>query len=538
MSDTKIHVQCIGVTLISAPSPQHVCQTVVRWWVICLCFLTTGGASADDRTIAWQVTSVLPSDRAPFVQAIAGTLSQAEGRHLVRDGAFEDYVRDQPLRIPECFEGLRPCGERTALLIEVLDLDGWVEAHVDRSETGDYQVELRYWRAFGGAEPSEQVAVQGPELGPLVLQAIDALFTLEAQLVVVSDPPDATVYVNGTYVGTSPITLSLGEGGHVLRLESDGYETYRSEITLTPGEQRRYEASLEPELTQVTVRTRAEGAQVWIDDVLLGSAGKPIDVAPGSHRVELRAEGYHPIGIGFEIGAAERRTLHLAMLREVEDPWVLRQRGIERYRLHVQAGYALQFQSARFAAASVEMNGATFRPTSFERNLEAGLIFNGVSISTGLTWGMWGLEMLELVMLDSTELTDIVLNGDNGETLTVATGGNVTHFGLKPLQGTFRYLEGPWVAEASTGIGVGFDSLTVETGGQELSFGLVHAFWALQAAGRFYWGEQWFAELSYGLEIDLAADRGVRHGLVLGVGYHLPFAMFGEDEASEGEVEP
>ena len=65
-------------------------------------------------------------------------------------------------------------------------------------------------------------------------------------LAVASRPAGARVYMDGTLVGTTPMSLaSVPAGSHAIRLEHDGYRRWSSSVRIVAGEQNRVTASLE-----------------------------------------------------------------------------------------------------------------------------------------------------------------------------------------------------------------------------------------------------------------------------------------------------
>ena len=69
------------------------------------------------------------------------------------------------------------------------------------------------------------------------------LIALSEVLSVVTEPPGAHVYVDGNFMGESPVEFDLLEGTHSLRVTSRGYEEVIREIEARAG--RREEVSLE-----------------------------------------------------------------------------------------------------------------------------------------------------------------------------------------------------------------------------------------------------------------------------------------------------
>lgn len=490
--------------------------------------------------IYWRLTSEAGEDAGKELESqLRSVLVQAEGTHYTTEGGLADLLDAKPLQIPTCFEGIKPCTTVPELLVEALALDGLVEGRLSQSG-GGYQLELTLYRSFGGTP--KVVTSQGADVEAVVREAVGALFTLEAAIKIFSEPAGASVYVNGNLVGQSPYRVQVHEGNHSLRFEKEGYEVLREELTVLPGEVREYTATLIPKVTQVTVITWAENAAVYVDGTLLGAAGTPIDVLPGSHSLELRANGYRPISITFDIAAAQRRTVQLAMLKEVEDPWARRERAIRTYKLYVEAGYAMALQSIGYSSANADIAGSTYSPTSFGAQEEdrASLVFHGVHLAAGYTMEQFGLVFLGLDILFASMDSEIILTADDTARRESAVGQGASHIALYPIQGTFRELWGPFAAEAQTGLGVSFDSLSGALDGDPFDLSESTVFWSLAASGRYYLSEEWSVSLGYRLDYDFADGHGLRHGFFAGVGFNLPWLVDtgeGKDESLPQQIE-
>ena len=110
-------------------------------------------------------------------------------------------------------------------------------------------------------------------------------------LEVISVPPGANVTLDGNAAGTAPITitndLSLGRT-HRLEVALEGYETWTTTFQPTHGLVKQI-AVLTPQRATLTVSTAPEGAHVWIDGVLYGSAPVEVPNLPIGREVQIRA---------------------------------------------------------------------------------------------------------------------------------------------------------------------------------------------------------------------------------------------------------
>ena len=109
-------------------------------------------------------------------------------------------------------------------------------------------------------------------------------------LEVISVPPGASVTLDGNATGTAPITITSGlsiDRTHRLEIALEGYETWTTTFQPTNGLVKQI-AVLTPQRATLTVTTTPEGAHVWIDGVLYGSAPVEVPNLPIGREVQVR----------------------------------------------------------------------------------------------------------------------------------------------------------------------------------------------------------------------------------------------------------
>ncbi|KGQ21788.1 PEGA domain-containing protein [Thermus filiformis] len=110
-------------------------------------------------------------------------------------------------------------------------------------------------------------------------------------------PQGAEVYVNGALVGRTPLSLSLAEGRHEVRLALPGYGEYRAQVEVRRNETTRLFVQLVPVRAVVELYLNAE-ARVFLDgeEVGLAKGGYLRFEAPfGRHELTLVAPGYRTL---------------------------------------------------------------------------------------------------------------------------------------------------------------------------------------------------------------------------------------------------
>jgi formylglycine-generating enzyme required for sulfatase activity len=115
----------------------------------------------------------------------------------------------------------------------------------------------------------------------------------DGRLVVRSSPAGANVTVGGAYRGRTPLEIDVRpEVTQAVGLLREGYEPARRELSVAPGERAVVELTLTPILGEVTVRSNPADAEVHVDGVPRGTAGRTLQLPATAHVVELRKPGY------------------------------------------------------------------------------------------------------------------------------------------------------------------------------------------------------------------------------------------------------
>lgn len=161
----------------------------------------------------------------------------------------------------------------------------------------------------GFAEETREVRVGAGDLLKLPV----ALKGQPGMLVLSSIPDGARIYVDNDFRGTSPLSLpGLKPGVYDIRAEMDGYGTVTESVEIANGATLRKEFRLSNVMGRIEVVTSPVGAQVWIDNRLIGATtsadpaavrSDPLaieNVLEGEHTVTIKADGYttvvkHPV---------------------------------------------------------------------------------------------------------------------------------------------------------------------------------------------------------------------------------------------------
>jgi hypothetical protein len=113
----------------------------------------------------------------------------------------------------------------------------------------------------------------------------------DGTLLLHSNPPGARVVIGETARGTTPLTLTLPTGDHLVELHGPGAPR-TVPVTIRAGGDVSHYVDLPQRSSawgQLEVRSEPPGAQVTIDGLSLGATPMIVDLAPGEHTIALTA---------------------------------------------------------------------------------------------------------------------------------------------------------------------------------------------------------------------------------------------------------
>jgi hypothetical protein len=142
----------------------------------------------------------------------------------------------------------------------------------------------------------------------------------EGELIIRTEPPGATITLNGRSVGKSPFEgKTLSPGIYRIRITKEGYETWEKAEIVDAGKRVEVLAQLtqqKPREGDLEVRSEPSEGKVYLDGKYLGET--PL-LAPhirlGRYSLLVLKDGYHPFEERVEVKGAERKKV-LATLRQ------------------------------------------------------------------------------------------------------------------------------------------------------------------------------------------------------------------------------
>ena len=139
-----------------------------------------------------------------------------------------------------------------------------------------------------------------------------------------SSPSGATVFIDGSYRGTTPVNLSLNEGSHTVKLTASGYSQYTTSVYVSGGRTSVVSASMSPsvDLGYVNLKASPAGAAIYVDGVYQATVPSVTGVTLGpfttgtAHTLLLTANGYQSGSTSFTLSAGETKTITMNLVAE------------------------------------------------------------------------------------------------------------------------------------------------------------------------------------------------------------------------------
>ncbi len=133
-------------------------------------------------------------------------------------------------------------------------------------------------------------------------------------LKITTSPSNAQVYINGSFVGWTPLELQLDPATYIVELRYPKHVPYREVVVIKPGEIRTLDVVLQLAPGTLDVYTDPPGADVYVDGVLIGKSPiVGVSVSAGSHNVTVVLEGYRKRSFIVSVEPESRYTLNVAL---------------------------------------------------------------------------------------------------------------------------------------------------------------------------------------------------------------------------------
>ena len=171
-----------------------------------------------------------------------------------------------------------------------------------------------------GYEPGQQPVTIEDGRQKVVSITLQAVARAPGRIVVNSSADGAVVMIDGEEHGSPPVVIENAVAGtHAIAVRAAGRREFRTTCTVAPGHDCDVTATLDAVGTPVRVEANAPDARFFVDDEEVGPVPWEGTLPIGSHRVEVRAEGYtaHVEQVALRV-SDQTRVFNIALVHEGE----------------------------------------------------------------------------------------------------------------------------------------------------------------------------------------------------------------------------
>ena len=121
---------------------------------------------------------------------------------------------------------------------------------------------------------------------------------------ITSSPDGARAYVDGQFVGYTPLRYGTTSGSHEVRVESSDYDEFQTSVTLNGGETLDVDASLgrAQRTGSVSFTSQPSGADVYVDGQFVGTTPTgSVTLNPGDYQASFRTSGFESATVNFSV---------------------------------------------------------------------------------------------------------------------------------------------------------------------------------------------------------------------------------------------
>ncbi len=137
----------------------------------------------------------------------------------------------------------------------------------------------------------------------------------DGELSVSSTPSDASVYVDGSYAGTTPLSITVDAGYHSVTIRKSGYVSWTGSTTVAAGQTAYLSGSLSPVTTYgyLSVSSSPSYADVYVSGVYKGETPLTMTLPAGTYRVEVKESGYAGYAATAVVTAGSTASINAAL---------------------------------------------------------------------------------------------------------------------------------------------------------------------------------------------------------------------------------
>ena len=142
-------------------------------------------------------------------------------------------------------------------------------------------------------------------------------FARKTLLDITTNPTGAQIFLDGAFIGVSPIQVEVQPGQHTVLATKAGYVPAQQSFSVAAGETRSINLKLNPEQATLNIFTVPSGASIYVNNQYRGTAppsGLNLNVAPGTYTITARLSNYQDASSVITVDPGEVRRVDLTLI--------------------------------------------------------------------------------------------------------------------------------------------------------------------------------------------------------------------------------
>ncbi len=255
--------------------------------------LAPGAAAAEGKTL-WLIEPLYPGQEfmvSRTEEVLAKMLVTTLKDQLIGQRALASHLAGKKADLA-CLTGDATCTDPVDSFVASLGLERVVLLKGGQDESGYHFRMTGYVPAKGEVASGDGA---GKDLEKALLAAMIKLVPLASTLEITSDPPGATVFVDGEKVGVTPYSGQILPGERTIKLDAVSHMPVEKKIEVVIRGAVKVSEKLEKVPARLVVAASPAGTSITVDGKKAGTDKLDTATKPGRHRILLEKEGYEPL---------------------------------------------------------------------------------------------------------------------------------------------------------------------------------------------------------------------------------------------------
>jgi hypothetical protein len=129
----------------------------------------------------------------------------------------------------------------------------------------------------------------------------------EGSISIISNPSGASVYLDGAYMGKTPLSLdNVISKSHIITVKKTGYDDKTLSLSLSAGGAENLDVLLESLSGSISISSNPSGANIYLDGTFKGTTPTTLSNVPtGSHAIKIAKSGYNDISKSVTVSSSQ-----------------------------------------------------------------------------------------------------------------------------------------------------------------------------------------------------------------------------------------